>query len=1026
MLYKDDSGTVTMSQDISVGLMATAFNISRADRSISLKFDGAYFLDGNVEIDASGEKLYRSRLISVSPNWDKVLNDSGLAKTLNLVLKAEVFVDLKTVVNAAVKGTAAYQAPGDFAIGIDARYDSKTGKWAQQAHTLASGKNLEINSAFTDAGFALKKFSGRFSSGIEVGYTVQTQASSPYFESNSESAIAKALNAAKSGLSGEMSLYSASRIGAGVTLDLNVGSSVAVDKCRVNVSGEMGYAFIHFLQFRAGTVLDSFSVYDTKNTLFSNAANVIYTWDMFSRQPEVFVKSKWCGSSSALVGITNNSKSSRIFVTDQATGDVVGDSGYVLTSLLKKPAMVSVKVPLAVTATIDPVEKIKLRVRTDATDQARYVINADVSGMGFGSAATGWVYEWRSVNDDVTLDESNAAVTTFKVTCKGGCNSRLPIRLNLTTPDGDHFTMPFFLDYDSVPKAAGKAEFTADGLLLDASAATDAEGALQQYLWKSSSGLTRSSAKPVLIVLRDEDFYQDVIRGAAVSLSVKDSAGQYASLSLRPQAVMTLLSPQQLVANQFSIDAVTAGKFTLGEKTLVTIDGKELTPGLGLTASFGVCTVQYRSTFSTSFSCASQVKGAGVLSVTRDDGVVLMSKTVTVTTTSLGAVAVTQASASAVDQGTAYVLVLNTDKPVEKLMLDWGGTQVTAMTPVSAGQTMPNGNTGWTSFSYAMPAAANMVARTINYQATATELGQAVGTLSGTITVRAVQIGVTLDATPLSLAQYENVVLVVRTTALVSRVETVVDGATTYAFPQTNATTFSMTIPMLTAGTFSLVTKVYAASNELIYTATRSVTVLAPAGVAISNLTAMSLAQGETLLLSVNTSSAAANVVMKFGPAGVGYGWVTLPATNAARTTWALSKVMSLSGIYFYSIEARNSQGDLLGLQSGVVDVRAVGSIMPAVLSLKGAQNPATLAVAVNETFRAVYDCACGAATVRFRAGAPYNSVLDMPSSFTTLNRWERDFQFTVSGTVAMEFWALNSSGSEIDNSRRSVLVVIQ
>jgi hypothetical protein len=647
VLYEDDTGSVKMTQDINVGMMATSFSISRESKSMSLKFDGAYFLNGKIDVNASQQKLYRSRLISVSPNWDKALTESGVAKTLNLVLKAEVFVDLKTVVNAAVKGTAAYQVPGDFAIGIDAHFDNASGEWVSRAHTLSGGKHVEANAGFTDAGIALKEFSGRFSSGIEVGYTLQTQASSPYFADGGEGAIANALNAAKSGLSAEMSLYSSSRIGAGLTLDLNVGSSVPVAACRVDVSAEMGYAFIHFFQVRAGTALQSFSVFDTRNTLFTNPANVIFTWDLFSRQPATFVKSKWCGSTSNLIGLTGNSKVTRIFVTDQATGQVLGDSAYVLSSLLANEARPGMSrasarsgsgaAPAAAVSEVQPLEKLRVRVRTDGADQARYVISADVSGMGFGAADTGWAYAWRSANDDITLAQSNSPTTSFKVSCNGGCNSRLPIRLTVSSPDGKTFTLPFYMDYDAVPQAAGQVRYTPDGLLLDASASSDTEGVLPAYAWLSPSGLKRVTAKPVLLVLKNEDFYQDVVSRGAVKLFVKDSAGQYASVGLTPQAVSTLLSPEALAAHQPVISAVTMGSFTQGQATVVSIDGQDLTPGLRLDASFGSCTALSRSSYTTTFTCTSQTAGAGLLTLRLDDGLALATRNVAVAVAAAGA-----------------------------------------------------------------------------------------------------------------------------------------------------------------------------------------------------------------------------------------------------------------------------------------------------------------------------------------------------------------------------------------------------
>jgi hypothetical protein len=202
--------------------------------------------------------------------------------------------------------------------------------------------------------------------------------------------------------------------------------------------------------------------------------------------------------------------------------------------------------------------------------------------------------------------------------------------LNVTAPDGQAYSMPFYMDFDAVPTAAAQARYSADGLVLDASAASDAEGALVAYAWLSPSGLKRVTSKPVLRVLKDEDFHQDVVRNGAVKLFVKDSSGQYASVKVTPQAASTLWSPEQLAANQAVVDAVNMGSFTVGQATVVTVEGRDLTPGLWLDTTLGSCTALSRSSYATSFSCASSRAGAAVLKVTREDGLVLTSRNVVV------------------------------------------------------------------------------------------------------------------------------------------------------------------------------------------------------------------------------------------------------------------------------------------------------------------------------------------------------------------------------------------------------------
>jgi hypothetical protein len=1027
-VFKDSTGSIKVTQDVSVGMMLAKTKISMVQNKVNITIlvDGAYFLNGKIDVNTTqGQQIkpFRTRLYSVVPNWSTIFSKET-ASTVEKLLHIKVAVDMKTVLDANIIATAAYQLPGDFAFGINAQYDDDKKTWTTSLHNLLNGSFVSTNSSFTDAGLSVKKLSGKLSTGIELGYEISSSANTPYFNTEEDAYLNKLLGLAKSGLTAEYNFYSNSRIGAGLTFDFNVGTQVNTELCRTDLSAAFGYSYIHLLQARAGTVYTVPVDYvNIRNGLFVEPKNTLKKWNLQNENPSVFASNLWCGPKSLLQASTNNTKSSRIFVIDAISNKTLGSSDYVMqstgSSASLKTQMATAQQALSDPLQINPVVGKRVKVRGDTNEANRYLVNVDVSNLGFDVNDRNWSYKWSSRNDDIVLTDSGLASTEFSVRCKGTCNNILPIALNITTPSGQKYYLPFYLDYDTSPRAIGTATYDGFGMILDSSGSTDDVG-ITTYQWRSPSNLYRSSSNPKMNVNKDEDFYKDVVAYNKVDLLVTDASGQTSLNKLIASATLTL--PKIAMR----IDGITAGQFRLGESTYVSINGENLSADINLISPFGACSVAHRSSYVTSFACINNTKGTGVLYVSDPSGNVLFSQSAEAVSTSLGSALITQISAGAIQQGTAYTLTFATDIPVEKMLLTWDGRNSIPMNPVGTASLLPNGNNAWRQFSFAFPASETIVAKHVVFKATATELDRAVGSLSGDIDIKSTTLDVKLEATPAQINQYQNLQLTIKNTPIARRAEVLINDMDVRNFLGKDTNQFNLTLPLTQAGEFKLTVNVYDGAEVLVYKENRFIKVLPPIGVLISNNLPAVAKQGDVLNLSVSTSGTASNVIYKFNNDSLGYGWIYVPAQNSNRTIWNdASRIMKFSGTYTYVIEAYDGYNNLLGSKNGSISISPLFGLSPPALSIKSITNTSALTVALGSVNALIYDCSCSAASAKMSLDGIFAGTYVLPASTNVFNRWQRDLSLSAKGLFNVAVWAVDNNGLEIPNSRKSVALTV-
>lgn len=1017
-----------MTQDISVGMMMAKTKIILAQNKVNINIlaDGAYFLSGKIDVNTvAGQQIkpFRTRLYSVEPKLSTVFS-KDIASTVDKLLHIKIFVDMKTVLDANIVATAAYQLPGDFAFGINAQYDENTKAWTYSPYNLQNGALVSSNGSFVDAGFSVKKLNGKISTGIELGYEISSSANTPYFNIDEDTYLNKLLGLAKSGLTAQYNFYSMSRVGAGLTFDFNVGTQVSATQCRTDLSAVFGYSYIHLLQARAGTAYtEPVDKVEIRNGLFVNPKNTLKTWNLQNENPSVFAPKLWCGPQSLLQGSTGNTKSTSIFVTDAVTRKILGRSDYVLQSTgvvaNLKSQLVTTHQALSDPLQINPVVGKRVIVRGNTNEMNRYLINVDVSNLGFDANDKNWSYKWLSRNDDILLNDTGLSSTEFSVKCRGICNNKLPIALNIIAPNGQKYYFPFYLDYDTTPISAGAAVYDSVGMVLDGSGSTDDVG-ITTYQWRSPSNLYRISKSPRMIVNKDEDFYKDVITFNSVELLVTDESGQ---TSLSKLIASTTSNLPKLAMR---IDGITSGQFRLGESTYVSVNGENFSPDINLISPFGTCSVAYRSSYVTSFACANNTKGAGVLYIGDSSGAVLYSQSIEVVSSSLGSALITQVSPSAIQQGTAYTLTFTSDIPVEKILLTWDGRNSIPMNPEGTVSVLPNGNNAWRQFSFALPSSDTIVAKHVVFKAAATELDKAVGSISGQIDIKSTTLEVKLEVTPAQINQYQNLLLVIKTTPITRRAEVLVNDTNVKNFMGKDTNQFNLTLPFTQAGEFKLTVNVYDGSEVLVYKENRFVKVLPPTGVLISNSLPLTAKQGDVLNLSVSTSSAASNVIYKFNNDSLGYGWIYVPAQNSARTIWNdASRIMKFSGTYTYVIEAYDGYNNLLGSKNGSISIAPQFGLSPAALSIKAITNTSTITVALGSTNPIVYDCSCNAAGAKMSLDGIFAGTYVLPAAANVLNRWQRDLALTSKGVFNLAVWAVDNNGLEIPNSRKLTAVTV-
>jgi Protein of unknown function (DUF1566) len=597
-LFEDSTGNVMLTNSLYMGAMSPGLRISKTDKSFKFLVDGAYVLDGKLEVNATGGGSKITRLYTLTPDISASL-PGDVGKTLSKLLVAEIFVNLKTIIAAQqIKAEFAYQIPGDFAIGVDGKFDSATKTWKLATHQLTDGKFVSQNTSDSASSLAITQLNAQIGAGIEVGYQVRLTADSPYIDTSGaeETWYAKWLNDARAGFSGEVHFFAAQRIGGGLMIDANIGTKVKDQaQCRLDLIPVIGYSTIFAFSARLGdqyyedTIPD-----DVTNTLFASAANNFPATNLFATANGTFKKVDWCGATSKLGGILSGVNKSKILVVDNTTNKTLATTTYVFDNYLAPIASGNITAKSIVPKAVEPVA----RILADTSGGTRYTLEVDNTETEFDPSDSRWVYLWNTLNTDIVLTKTGTSKASFAVKCKNACDSTKAIVLSMIAPDGKRYVFPFYVDFDSSPNAAGLATYSGVGMTLNATASTDDVG-ITRYSWRSPSGLLRRTTSATLGLLSTDAFYQNVVAQGKVLLEVEDAQGQRSSAQINATQtvvapVLTSMQPTQVVA---------------GASTVFTITGTSL-PNSHFDITFNGCVnIQFLTNTASqhTFSCTPQV-----------------------------------------------------------------------------------------------------------------------------------------------------------------------------------------------------------------------------------------------------------------------------------------------------------------------------------------------------------------------------------------------------------------------------------
>jgi hypothetical protein len=310
------------------------------------------------------------------------------------------------------------------------------------------------------------------------------------------------------------------------------------------------------------------------------------------------------------------------------------------------------------------------------------------------------------------------------------------------------------------------------------------------------------------------------------------------------------------------------------------------------------------------------------------------------------------------------------------------------------------------------------------------ELDKTVGVLNGTITVEAVPIQITLDATPAQLPQYENLDLKVTTQPMMARATVQFDGEAVQNMSGSMDTVFTLHKPMLTAGQYQFTVTVFDQSGNVAKSETRSITITPPLPATLKHNILASISLGQSLAIEVNSNVAVKNVVVKFGS---NYGWVSLSDADGTGKRFIASELFDVAGDFIYTIEANDGRGNIQASITGALKIvdpnGGVPAITQATLNGKSLTDIMNITVTDGINIQVVTRAVSG---VRLYYPAPFNTTRQLRLVSGTTNTWSDTVNITnvdpsyYNGVLdSMEVYAVDGSGNKITSTAQKFKIFV-
>lgn len=512
-LYSSDSVKITTDQTIGVGMLGDIV-ISKENKTITLALDGAMLLAGKIFVEAEKQDVINTRLMTFEPAIYKSIPPKE-AETLRKLLTAEIYINLKTLIGGKFKGNVGTQVPADFAIGIKARYDENQQKWNTQQYKLKNGKMFQLDTSVLGAGYHIDETAVKVGSALDIGYNFSLSAETPWFpdDEQNDSWWSNFLRDTKAGFTADLDAVSRAGISAGLVVDAHAGSSIPVENCKANLDSLVGYYGIHSFIFRAGDRLFDYQNFDTKHTIFGANPIKVASWDLFDRFK--LKKEDWCGPKSKLSNAFGVNQS-KILMTDRH-GKILMTSEYVMD--WKKPMQTGLVVANSNNTNNNILNATKVVQEAPLPLNSHgitYNLEFIDKSSGFDINDSRWRFNWKTINPDVKLENTNGRIAFISTQCTRQANqcSTAPVTLSITTPDKQIRYVQFKPQFVNILGINPKASYNSETLNL--SVGINHPNA--KYTWTTRTGKLLQTMDANLSVPAISDFYRDALVDKKVQL----------------------------------------------------------------------------------------------------------------------------------------------------------------------------------------------------------------------------------------------------------------------------------------------------------------------------------------------------------------------------------------------------------------------------------------------------------------------------------------------------------------------------
>lgn len=554
-LYESDNSSITTDQNLSVGMTARMM-ISKASQKALFQIDGASLLNGKLDIDFDNTENINIRLATYKPGILKGLEASKI-ETLEKLIRAQIFLNLKTLISGSLKGTTGVQVPTDFAMGVSAKYDERNKEWSVNEYKLNNNKNVALDKDTMGINYDVEVMRMKLGSALEAGYVFNLEAESPWFEEDENEErnwFQKKMQEFKDYneplLTGDLAIRSNGSVSAGLLLDVNAGSKVEVKDCRADYRGVIGaYNFNSFLA-RAGSGLIMYPKPPQSSILIQrhvfNNPITLFKFDMFNIPNEK--KENWCGPTSKLQGFIGT-KYRKILVSD-AQGNPLITSEYIIDwdNSLHQAGLFQVGATISETDQLwqnlqnfaTPTEVAQEFTLPTEVPEGLLNLSFDDDSTKYSMDDEGWVFAWKTFNPGVTITNDRSRTPGFAINCEGNCTDD-PILLVVKSPDNKYAYLQFKPTFAEAIAVKATAKATQNDLVLSAEA--NYSGAT--YTWKTSDGKVLISQKPELTVPSASEFATQALIDGKVTL-VTEALGQESTIGVNVESE-TLSDVEQAV-----------------------------------------------------------------------------------------------------------------------------------------------------------------------------------------------------------------------------------------------------------------------------------------------------------------------------------------------------------------------------------------------------------------------------------------------------------------------------------------------